>query len=200
MKNRKRISILAVTIIILGLLFIWSSGLMGLWIKGMPHIVSDLNKYQIEKGHTIDDEYSLIVDLNNLENNIGKDLYNDGTHRIYVTLIRTSDHPGVYDIFFRSSGPYALSGASLVSGLQHAMRNESDFTTEMSAQMTTEIDGKIYENHPSATSGVNFRDGDEFGFYIGPTDVSESDVKMLEKEESMKITVSNLYQNIWSKK
>lgn len=198
MKNRKGNFLLVASIFIIGLLFVWTSGLMGLWTKGMSHIVSDLNTYQIEKGHSIDDEYSLIVDLTNLENNIGKDLYNDGTHRIYVTSIRTSDHPGVYDISFRSSGPYSLSGASLVSGLHHAMINESEFTNEMSAKMSTEIDGKTYENYPSSTSGVNFRDGDEFGFYTGPTGVPESHIT--NSEESMKITVTNLYQNRWVKK
>jgi hypothetical protein len=200
MKNRKSKSLLVASIFILGFLFVWTSGLMALWTKGMPHIVSDINKYQNEKGHTIEEEYSLIVDLTNLENNIDKDLYNDGDHRIYVTHIRTSDHDGVYEIYFRSSGKYSQNGASLISGINHSVKKENTFTTEMSAKMSSEIDGKTYENYLLGTSSVNFRDGDEFGFYIGPTSVPETDGKMLDKEESMKITVSNLYQNIWSKK
>ena len=199
LKTRKSKSLLATSILIITFLFIWLSGLLGTWPTGMPFIVGDTDKYHVEKGHTVKGTYSLTVDLTNLESNLGKDLYNDGTHRIYVTHIQTSDHVGVYDIIFRSTGPYSLSGASLVSGIHHAMIRDHEFTSDMSAKMSTEIDGKTYENYPLGTSGINFRDGDEFGFYIGPTDVLETDDKILEEKESMKITVSNLYQNIWSK-
>lgn len=200
MKISKIKSLLAVSLLVSTFLFIWMSGLLGTWTTGMPFIVGDTKKYHDEKGHTVKGTYSLTVDLTNLESNLGKDLYNDGTHRIYVTHIRTSDHDGVYEIIFRSSGTYSQNGASLISGIHHAVINGNTFTSEMSAKMSTEIDGKTYENYTLGTSGINFRDGDEFGFYIGPTDVQEADGNIPGEEESMKITVSNLYQNIWSKK
>lgn len=40
-------------------------------------------------------------------------------------------------------------------------------------KMSTDIDGKVCENYPSRTIGINFKDGDEFGFFIGPTDVHD---------------------------
>ncbi|MGE6488647.1 hypothetical protein [Paenisporosarcina sp. NPDC076898] len=201
MKISKSKSLLPASVLVSSFLFLWLSGLLGTWTTGMPFIVGDTNRYHVEKSHTVKGTYSLTVDLTNLESNVGKDLYNDGTHRIYVTHIRTSDHDGVYEIIFRSSGTYSQSGASLISGIHHAVINENAFTSEMSAKVSTEIDGKSYEYYPSATatSGINFRDGDEFGFYIGPKDVSENEANILDKEESLKITVTNLYLNSWRK-
>jgi hypothetical protein len=201
---RKRKKILLITTPVVGviLLVFWLTGLIGLWTDGLGYVVSNTNKYNYEKGHIVDGEYSIAIDLSDLQSNIGKELYNDGTHKIYVSWINNSGNKntGAYQISFRSSGNYSLTEASLISGIHHSMINESSFTSEITAKMTSKYNGEIYDNYSSGTSGINYRDGDEFGFYLFPNSAYDTNEISLDEKGVVEITVTNLYKNIWSNK
>ncbi|HIW32306.1 MAG TPA: hypothetical protein IAA29_05925, partial [Candidatus Paenibacillus intestinavium] len=109
----------------------------------------------------VDGRYSLEVNLSSLESNIGKEIFNDGDHRIFVSWLQET-HNGGYDIGFRSSGEYSLSSATLISGLHHEMIKEQSFTTSTTAKLTAEYNEQIYNAQATDTCGLNYKDGDCF--------------------------------------
>lgn len=183
-------------------IFLWLSGLIGLWTGGMAYIVNNTKEFTDRNGHIVQGEYTIAIDLSDLESNIGKELYNDGTHRIYVSWIDNtgSVNSGGYRIGFRSSGNYSLTGASLISGGHHATVNENSFTTNMIANMTAQYNSKNYTSSVYGVSGLNYKDGDDFSFYIFPTESYEKQEISLNETGLVQLTVTGLFKNIWSKK
>jgi hypothetical protein len=192
-----------ITAVVVGviLLVFWLSGLTGLWMDGLRYIVTNTNEYKYEKGHLVDGEYTVDIDLSDLQSNIGKELYNDGTHKIYVSWVNVdSVNSGGYNIGFRSSGHYSLTGASLISGIHHTFVNESSFSSEVTAKMTSKYNDEIYHNSLYSSSGINFKDGDEFGFYIFSNRAYDTNEISLDEKGVVEVTVTHLYKNMWSKK
>jgi len=175
---------------------LWLSGLFGLWTNGMSYLANNTNQFA-ENGHSVDGRYSVTVDLSNLESNIGKEIYNYGEHRIYVSWIQKTQNGG-YDIGFRSSGQYSLSGATLISGLHHETINDHLFTTSTTAKLTAEYNGKIYNAQVTGQCGLNYKDGDCFSFSFFLDD--EANQKIIEDTGIVGLTITDLYKNIWRKK
>jgi hypothetical protein len=196
MKPKTLIYITALLTVII-IVVLWSSGLFGLWSNGMAFLANNTNEFTGKNGHRIEGNYSLKVDLSDLESNIGKEIYNVGDHRIYVSWLQRT-HNGGYDIGFRSSGQYSLSGASLISGLHHEAINDHSFTTTTTAKLTAEYDGNTFEAGATGKCGLNYKDGDCFSFTFFLNDeqneVSTADVSIVE------LTITELYKNIWIKK
>jgi len=199
MKVKKVLFIMAP---VAALIFLWLSGLIGLWTGGMAYIANNTKEFTDRNGHVVQGEYTIAIDLSNLESNIGKELYNDGTHRIYVSWIdKTANiNSGGYSIGFRSSGHYSLTSASLISGGHHATVNGNSFTTNMTAKMTAQYNSKSYTSSVSGVSGLNYKDGDDFSFYIFPTESYELQEISLNETGIVHLTVTELFKNIWSKK
>jgi hypothetical protein len=183
-------------------IFLWLSGLIGLWTGGMACIANNTKEFTDRNGHVVQGEYTIAIDLSNLESNIGKELYNDGTHRIYVSWVDNTGNinSGGYSIGFRSSGHYSLTGASLISGGHHATVNGNSFTTNMTAKMTAQYNSKNYTSSVSVVSELNYKDGDDFAFYIFPTESYEMQEISLNETGIVHLTVTELFKNIWSKK
>ncbi|RUS45960.1 hypothetical protein [Cohnella sp. AR92] len=192
---------IALPVLAIALAAIWSSGLAGIWTEGMASIANKTTEYQAN-GELVEGEYSVTIDLSNLSGNIGKELYNDGVHRIYVSWIDNTGNYGTggYRIGFRSSGRYSIKGATLVSGIEHRTIDDHTFTMNMSAKMTAEYKGKRYACSEFSTGGLNYKDGDEFGFYLFPSSAYESNEVSLNETGIVKLTVTNLYKNVWSTK
>lgn len=180
---------------------LWFTGFIGLWLKGMVYIANNTKEFTDTKGCIIPGEYSISVDLNNLKSNIGKELYNDSGSKIYVSWIdNTGDsNTGGYRIGFRSCGQYSLNGATLVSGARHETINANSFTTYMTAKMTAKYNGKVYNSSVFGTTGLNYKDGDDFSFYIFPYEAYNSGELSLNEKGTVEITIKNLYKNIWIK-
>ena len=203
MKSKpKKTLLIAASVVGITLLVFWLTGLLGLWIEGMGYVVGHSDKYNYEEGNMVDGEYFVDIDLSDLQSNMGKELYNDGTHKIYVSGVHNSGNKntGAYEIAFRSSGHYSLTGASLVTGTQHSMIDESSFTSEITAKMTSKYNGKTYDNFYSGSSGINFKDGDEFSFFLFPHSAYDTNEISLDEKGMVKVTVTNLYKNMWSEK
>ncbi|SDH84862.1 hypothetical protein [Desulfosporosinus hippei] len=201
--NRKLEIILYTTVlaIVIVLTTLWSTGLMGLWRNGISYIAYSANDYTNSNGHLIEGNHSISVDLSDLESNVGKDLYNDGTHRIYVSnVINVGNiNSGGYSIGFRASGQYSLNKATLISGVRHATIDNNTFASHMTAKMTAEYNGKVYNCSEKATSGLHYQDGDHFSFYVFPSEAYENKEISLNEKGTLQLTVTNLYENIWSK-
>lgn len=191
-----------ILIIVTILLVLWVTGLIGIWTEGMSNIADNTKEFTDTQSHIVEGEYSISIDLSNMENSIGKDLYNDGNHRIYVFWIDNtgSVRSGGFRIGFRSSGNYSLTNASLISGVHHATVNGNSFTNEMSAKMTVKYNGKVYNSSECGISGLNYKDGDDFCFYIFPTEAYEMEEITLDETGIVELTVKDLYKNIWSRK
>lgn len=195
MKDRKKLYIV-ILLIVVTVTVLWSSGLYGLWTDGMAYIANNTKDFTDREGHFIEGEYSMEVDLSDFEINHGKEIYNDGEHRIYVSWLQTT-YNGGYDIGFRSSGKYSLSGASLISGVYHETINDHSFTTSTTARMTIEFDGKIYIAQPTGQCGLNYKDGDCFSFTFFLND--KSNENNIEDPDKVKLTITDLYKNVWRK-
>jgi hypothetical protein len=176
---------------------LWSSGIFGLWTDGIAFLANNTKKFTDKSGHPLEGNYSLSVDLSDLESNIGKEIYNDGEHRIYVFSLQRTRNGG-YDIGFRSSGQYSLSEASLISGVHHETINDHSFTMSTTAKMTAEYDGKTYNSSATGQCGLNYKDGDcfSFAFFLG----DEPNEDPIENVGIVELTITELYKNVWSKK
>jgi hypothetical protein len=203
MKNNwSKTTIISIPVIILVIFILWVTGIIGLWSYGMSYIVNNTKDFTDTKGCLLPSEYSISVNLADLKSNIGKELYNDGECKIYISWADNTGslNSGGYRIFFRSSGPYSLSGAALVSGARHETVGNNSFTTYMTAKMTSKYKDKIYESSVFGISGINYKDGDDFSFYIFPSKAYQDGEISLNENDTVVLSIKNLYKNIWTKK
>lgn len=197
MKAKKIVYITALFTAVI-IIALWSTGLFGLWSNGMAHLANNTKEFSDKSGHQVEGKYSLIVNLSDLESNIDKEIFKDGDHRIYVSWLQKT-YNGGYDIGFRSSGPYSLWGASLISGVHHEAINDHSFTDSMTAKMTAIYDGKTYNAQETSRCGLNYKDGDcfSFTFYLSDDETNEDSI---EEAGIVELTITDLYKNIWNKK
>ena len=150
----------------------------------------------VTNAQPVDGEYVIQIDLSDFNNNEGKILFDDGENQIYISRVFVHNNSD-YQVNLRSSGNYSLRSATLVSGIEHAYTDNA-FTTIFHAEAKATYRGDTFALSRSSSSGLNYRDGDEFGFYLFPTD-NEIDID-IEKESIIELTITNLHVNIWVKK
>lgn len=198
----KTIGFLSIAAVLLAIPVLWLTGVLGLWINGMAYIANDTKAFSDASGSAMPGEYTVSINLADLKSNIGKELYHDGSSRIYVGWVDNtgSANTGGYRIGFRSCGQYSLSGATLVSGARHETVGEQSFSTDMTADMTAKYNGKVYNSGIFGTSGLNYQDGDDFSFYIFPAESYQNGEITLNEGGTVELTVTNLYKNVWTKK
>ncbi|MFG6113682.1 hypothetical protein ACGTN9_00740 [Halobacillus sp. MO56] len=160
---------------------------------GIRHLAQDVERYH-NNTRSMEGDYTVTIDLSNPESNEGKVLF-DGEEGDQIYISRIVQSSSSYIVVFRSSGSYNLGGGTLVSGLEHA-RNKNGFTHEFKAKAQASYNGETYKLKPSSSSGLNYRSGDEFGFYLFSPD-EEIDIT---KEQTIEVTITNLQLNIWAEK
>jgi len=197
-RRTKKLFIITGFLTVVTIIVLWSAGLFGFWSDGMAFIANNTKDFTDKSGHLVEGKYLIKVDLSDSENNIGKEIYHDGEHRIYVSWLQRA-HNGGYDIGFRSSGHYSLAGASLISGVHHETINDNSFTTSTTAKMTAEYDGKTYNANATGQCGLNYKDGDCFSFTFFLNDEPNEDDPS-ENAGIVELTITDLYKNIWRKK
>lgn len=146
MKKSKMILLLVFLIILLFLIITWRTGLLELWSKGIPSIANNTEKYSDEAGYVLDGSCTIQIDLADIQSNIGKELYNDGRHKIIVEWINISgvSVEGIH-IGFRSFGDYSTDGATLISGVHHITNNDRSFSTLMTAKVIAKYKNNQYD-------------------------------------------------------
>ena len=174
---------------------LWITGAIHLWFYGMGDIANNVKDYSLEL-EPVDSEYSVLIDLSDLESNEGKTLYDDGEHQIYVSDVIISNDAN-YEVLFRSRGKYNLHGATLVSGIEHK-RVQGGFTFDFLANAKATYRGNMFKIYESGTSGINYKDGDSFGLYLIPHD-REVTINIAE-DPNIEITLSDLIMHIWARK
>jgi hypothetical protein len=186
-------------VVFVGIAFIvfvlWGSGWLNLWINGISVIANDVDGYHLQ-AYPVEGEYTVTIDLRDGKSNEGKVLYDDGKNQIYIDNVLATNGED-YEVSFRSSGTYHLSGATIVSGVEHARINNS-FTSYDRANALVTYRSESFNIYHSGSSGFNYQDGDSFGFYLIPHD---KDIEIdLNKDATMELTISNLYMHKWVKK
>jgi len=197
----KYVFVFILTTLLLIYIIVWRVGLIGLWQEGMAYIANNTHDFNDKNGSLIPGDYSISIDLSDLKSNIGKEIYNDGEYRIYISWMDNTGaiNSGGYRIGFRSVGKYSLSGATLISGIHHKTVGEHSFTTEITAKLIAEFKSQSYSSPTYGVTGLNYKSGDDFSFYLFPTKAYESKEVSLEETGTVKLTLSNLYKNIWTK-
>lgn len=199
LKNIGIVLFIIITIIITILIF---TGQINLWTKGMASVSGNTKKFTDINSHVIEGEYYVLIDLNDLESNKGKVLYNNGKSKIYVSSVDNTGSTinGGYRIHFRACGQYSLNYAELISGVQHVTVGENLFSTDMSSQLTAKYKDKVFNCNLMGMTGISFKDGDLFSFYIFPSEAYDNNEVSFEEKGVVHLTITNLYKNIWTKK
>lgn len=203
MNNKKsKTKIILISVVIIIMLTLWFTGVTGVWLHGMAYIANNTKEFTDKKGYLISDEYSISINLDNLESNIGKELYNDGECKVYVGWIDNTGNPntGGYRIGFKSSGKYSINSATLVSGTHHETVGDESFRPDMVAKMTAKYKDKVYNSSEFGTGGLNYKDGDDFSFYIFPYEAYDKGEISLNEKGIVELSIKNLYKNRWTKK
>jgi len=159
---------------------------------GINYYANDIENFH-NKTYPIDGEYTIQIDITDVDNNNRKVLFEDGENEIYVSEV-IAHNPKKYELFFRSNGSLSLGGAVIVSGVEH--KNYKDgLISKLQATAKATYKGDTYKLSPSEYSGLTNSGVDEFGFYLELPDDIASDF-----EGMIDVTVTNLYINFWSKK
>ena len=113
------------------LIMVLKNGAYGTWRYGLSYQWVDSN-YRIAY-EEIPGGCSEELDLNDLESNVGKVLYQDDTGcRILVDSV-DENRQGKYRVWFRAYGVYGRSGGTLVSGCQTTSVEKTSWTLDMSS-------------------------------------------------------------------
>lgn len=202
-----RITVNRIKFIILSIWIVWVIGLLltgkiRIETKGIAAIAGNTKEFTDKNSHFIDGDYTVSIDLNDLESNKGKELYNDGINRIHVESVDNSDsiNGGGYRIHFRTCGQYNSYYAELISGIRHSVNSENEFSFSMVANMTAEYKDRIYNCKVMGETGLNYKDGDIFSFYIFPQEAYENNEVSLSETGTVYLTITKLYKNVWIKK
>ncbi|MBX0358572.1 hypothetical protein [Halobacillus sp. Nhm2S1] len=162
--------------------------------KGISYVTRNMNDFY-HKTFPLEGEYTVEINVDDLESNEGKVLFEDSENQIHVTKVTRSDSG--YEVIFSSNGSYDADGATLVSGLEHA-RSNNGLTSHFKAKAEAMYNGKTIEGSPSGSSGFDNQDGDQFGFHLP---IPKHTKKINGKEEpTIKVMVTHLQVNIWARK
>ena len=88
---------------------------VNLHLNGISYIADQTEEYY-KITEPVEGEYTVELDLNDLENNEGKILYDDGDSQISVMKVVEQEEMG-YEVVFRSHAKELPDGAVLVSGI-----------------------------------------------------------------------------------
>ncbi|MGN7457412.1 hypothetical protein ACTHPH_21595 [Paenibacillus pasadenensis] len=171
--------------------WLYGYGIMPIWQGGMAAIASDKERYSLDIS-TLPGEYSMELDLTDLSANVGRDLYRHGDQRIWLSHLELNS--GLLMACFRSDGTISWSGATLASGLRHA-RSDSGFGYTLEARMDVQAAGSVYEASGTGMSGINYRKGDMFCYFLFPDKAAEEAAK---KEGKALLVVEGLQLHRWS--
>ena len=204
LKNKKRkniliglLSFLIVILVIAGVL--WRNGTIGIWRYGMAFLETD-SSYIVRSRELYNLNIEMQIDLNNLDSNVGKIIYNDGECKIEIKSV--SYENGDYKVYFKSYGKYDRKGGILISPISHTNDSlKQDVFIQTNVDDDLNYLGKLYY------SSSLLKYGDEYGFTILSSDILEEKienkkVKDIIKQDGVKVkvTLSNFIKYTWTRK
>lgn len=179
-------------IAILALIFIilLENGTWGTWRHGLQYQFFNAN-YQLLY-QEIPGEFSVELDLVDLERNTGKILFEDDSGcRIVVDMV-TNPYADQYQVWFRSHGTYDRKAGSLVSGCQSVLVGKTKWSFTMESFMTATVGGVAYPCSVAGSSGLLWKDGNQFGFHLNPYREGDRHNLSLEGMDTITIRVGGL--------
>lgn len=199
--KKSRIVSLCTILVIVCVFMLWKNGTISMVQNGLAYMMQD-SAYHISYSN-VDSVAEAEIDLYNLESNAGKIIYDDGECTIEIVLVRQEGN-GAYNAFFRTHGKYNRSGGTLISSVKHVRNENGTYSYECAGKLQVILDDKAYQGRNSALSGLNYKDGDEFGFYLFPLDCYENGQFLLENQIKnqngiVKIQLSHLNKTTWVK-
>lgn len=202
-RKQKRI-VWSIAAVVLALTVVWGIcgqiGYTDMWRRGIAYMAGSLDKYSYHHT-TLDGEYEVDIDLSDLNSNKGKIVYDHDGLRIVVDSVDMAGlWGGGFRIHFRSHGKYSLDRAVLVSGSKHYSTEARWFSSSLEAELRSEYKGQIYQGSVMGISGLNYKDGDMFSFYLFPAEAYQDNQIPLEGEGTVKVTLSGLSRNEWLRK
>jgi hypothetical protein len=175
---------------------LWKTGYTPLWVIDIGYFSSNAD-YEL---HTETDtrSYSIDIDLNDTKRSIGYTIYlpQGCTAEIHDIQKCTDNY---YMVWFRSHGKYSLKSAVLVSGMKQSATKDG-YSSSYFGKMTTEYNGKVYNGEMCGGSGLNYKDGDDFGFYMISQGGDNDFTDFKGPSGKVRITISNLCINTWTRK
>jgi len=158
--TKKKILLPAIIIIfVIAFVLLWILGIFGIAIDGMGYMFNHQKKYTVTT-QNINTNIEFTLNLKDLSSNEGKIIYQDKDCNIEIDQVDKTDS-GEYCIFLRSHGSYSYSQARLISGIAHHPN-----TFNSSASLKINIGGELYDCSIAGMSGINYKDGDQMGFYL----------------------------------
>lgn len=162
---------------------------VNLHIDGISHIAEQVDDYY-KITEPVEGEFTVELNLNDLESNEGKILFDDGESQVSVLEVLPREAAG-YEVVFRSKAAEVNNGAALISGVGH-VRTGSGLSQSLLAEAEADFgEGDTASLTPSLWSGLVYHDGDRFGFYL---DAPVGDADQVE------VTVTSLQLNLWMEK
>lgn len=172
------------------LIIMLKNGAYGTWRHGLSYQFANSN-YRIVY-EEIPGDYSVELDLKDLESNVGKVLYHDDSGcRIVVDSV-DENRRGEYRVWFRAYGVYERAGGTLVSGCQTTPVEKTTWTLDMSTSMTATVDGVEYPCTLAGASGLIYQDGNNFGFHLNPRAEDTWEPVSIEGLDQLTVTISGL--------
>ncbi len=185
--------ILIILIIISGFLYVCSDHCR-ISIYGIPYIDDDIHHYYKE-AYTLNEDINFSIDLKNMSDFVGDVVYSKDQCTISIHDIQYCN--GNYEITFRSNGYYSYNTAILVSGIRH-IRKENEEGIDIEGILEIEYENKVYRCAVKGGTGISYKDGDAFGFYIFPNEIFENE--HLGNIGMLNLTLSNLTYHIWTRR
>lgn len=203
-QSRKRLVYSAIAIVVITLVVVcaalWQNGSIGVWSHGIQYLYENLDEYSYQCT-PVEGTCSVTVDLSNPKSNAGKTLYNKDGCKIEISFMDNAGLScGGYRIGFRTHGVYSPDSAVLVSGIKHITTEQRSFTTNLTASMKTTYNGITYDCPAFSSSGMVFKDGDEFSFYLFPSEAYNKNQVTLFETGKAQLTISGLVKNYWYRK
>ena len=198
-KQEKKIVCMMVIVMVSGILCLNTSH-YGVWSEGLRYMNMHPNEY-VAACQINPKEYSIEIDLNDLDSNTGKRIWEDGEQYIEIASVDCMEGKGGgYRIFFRSHGVYEFNKGSLTtktSSLRH--NNDSEAAINNPTTLTTTYNGTVYVCNFQGETFYDKKDGNHFGYYLFPSEAYKDAKIPYESAGTVTVTIRNLAEYTWTR-
>ena len=173
----------------------YKNGTLHTWKYGLRYHLWNINYTTSQEA--VPGQWSVELDLKDLDSNVGKVLYEDTSGCLIVVSEVNKQAPYQYRVFFRAFGVYDRTGGQLVSGAISPIQASTSFIPSNWPAATASTAGLTRECPIAGFSGsLDRKDGNTFSFHLSSTDSRNQRVFytafLEEQHEALTLTVSNL--------
>lgn len=195
---RNRVLLCVTSLALVAVIFfcvLTGSGVLGIATDGISYIAENMNDYSYS-AQKISSPIEFSVDLKNPSKNVGKVIYQNESCYIEILEVQVKSDNAI--VYFRAHGEYSRGGATLVSAIKHSSTPSHYFTYESVATLENKYNGSTYACDSAGMSGLNYKDGDSFGYYLFPEEFFKSEsISSVEEIASVTVVMSDLVINSW---